>query len=225
MIQLQNITLTIKLRGEAELTVLDQISMSLEPGSFNLIKGPSGSGKSSLLSLMAGLRRPTHGDVLLDGQSISKIPDHFAAEMRRASIGFIFQKFHLVPGMTVQENIELPLMATKLSTTEVQARSNEWMNRFALHDLARTQSHLLSGGEQQRVAIARALINDPDLILADEPTTNLDHALFDSFLAYMDILKERNATLVLASHDPRFESHGRFDRVYHMEKGRILGQQ
>lgn len=222
MIILSHVNLSITDHSGLEKTILQDIDFHVSAGEFMLLMGPSGSGKSSLLSIIAGLRRPTDGDVLIDGLSISRIPDRFSSELRRAKIGFIFQKFNLISDLSVRENIILPLLPTSLPNETIRLRLSEVLNSLGLTQLENQTVNLLSGGEQQRVAIGRALINQPTIILADEPTANLDEALFEQFLNTLNVLKQSGVTLILASHDPRFLKTNLFDHQIQLLKGILL---
>jgi len=222
MIQLQKVSLEYSSSGKQQTKVIDEITLHIPAHQFVLITGRSGSGKSSLLSTMAGIRRPTSGDVIVNSRSISKLPDTFAAEMRRESIGFIFQKYHLVPDLTVLENTTLPLLPSSLSQREVDRRGTEVLSRFEMEEFCSRSVDSLSGGEQQRVAIARALVNRPKVLLADEPTANLDETLFDEFIGLLRQLKTSGITLIMASHDPRFSGNTLFDLHYKMEQGKLI---
>jgi putative ABC transport system ATP-binding protein len=221
MITLNNVYLRITDQSGLDKTLLKDVNFHLSRGEFGLLIGPSGSGKSSLLSIIAGLRRPTEGDVRIDGLSISRIPDRFSSELRRTQIGFIFQKFNLIPDLSVRENIILPLLPTSLSNETIQLRLSELLHSLGLMHLEHQTVNLLSGGEQQRVAIGRALINKPKIILADEPTANLDEDLFQQFLETLETLKQSGITLVLASHDPRFVKANLFDSKVQLLKGSL----
>jgi len=219
MISLKKINLNVTDRAGRHIMILKDIEFEIASKEFVLLLGPSGSGKSSLLSIIAGLVRPTSGRVEIDGKSISQIPDQFSAAMRRERIGFIFQKFNLIPDLSVVDNITLPLYPTDLTREAITERVNPLLASLELSDMADQQVNLLSGGEQQRVAIARALINKPDIILADEPTANLDEDLFQEFLSILDRLKSLGVTLILSSHDQRFSELDLFQSVYHLKKG------
>lgn len=193
--------------------VLDALNLEIEAGELVIIKGKSGSGKSTLLSLIAGILKPTGGEVFVEEQSISKLPDHFASAYRRDHIGIIFQKYNLIPDLSVEENILLPLYPLGISKDLLKEKAKEVMLAFSIEHKADSLAKNLSGGEQQRVAIARANIANPKIILADEPTANLDEKLS---LAFIDMLKQMKAigrTIVVATHDPLFFDLDFADRI------------
>lgn len=187
--------------GDREIHVLRGISFTVYSGEWVALTGPSGSGKSTLLGLLAGIDRPTQGAIRLDGMDITGLPESRLSRFRNDMIGMVFQSFHLIPTMTALENVEVPLY---ISPRRWQARklAQEMLERVGLGDRIRHQPHQLSGGEQQRVAIARALVTAPRLLLADEPTGNLDSATSKQVLALIGQLrKEMNLTVVMVTHD------------------------
>ncbi len=187
-----------------ETVALKDISFEVKDGELSILKGPSGSGKSTLLSIVAALLKPTSGDVEVDGKKIAKLPDNFASLYRRDNIGFIFQKFNLIPTLSVFENVILPLIPSNLSKKEIEQKAQKSMEKFSIDHKKNDLAKNLSGGEQQRVAIARALVNDPKIILADEPTANLDAKLSSNFLDFIKELHEEKKTILIATHDPIF---------------------
>ena len=187
-----------------ETVALKDISFEVKDGELSILKGPSGSGKSTLLSIIAALLKPTSGDVEVDGKKIAKLPDNFASLYRRENIGFIFQKFNLIPTLSVFENVILPLIPSNLSKQEIEQKAQNSMKKFNIDHKKDDLAKNLSGGEQQRVAIARALVNDPKIILADEPTANLDAKLSSSFLEFVKELHNEKKTILIATHDPIF---------------------
>lgn len=221
MIHLQNVTKTFG-KGQMCVHALKNISLHVNKGECAVLKGASGSGKSTILSLMAGLSKPTTGDIVINGKFISKLLDHFSAEFRRRNIGFIFQKFHLLPNLSVRENIIIPLIPENLSSEEITKRVEYVMNVLSLTPKASITTRLLSGGEQQRVAIARAMIHEPQIIIADEPTANLDTSLSESFIQAIRMLKQNGKTIVIATHDPLFFDLDYVDKVIEIKNGEIL---
>lgn len=201
------------------LLVLNDISLDVPRGEFLALQGASGSGKSTLLSLLAGLDRPTSGEIVLDGERLDPLAETDRARVRREKVGFVFQSFHLVPSLTVLENVQLPLAFRRGGFTH-QEKARELLERVALWDRAHFLPGKLSGGEKQRAAIARALINDPAVVFADEPTGNLDSMNGQRVL---DLLEEHTVkagrTLVLVTHDPDIAA--RADRRLHLKDGRI----
>jgi len=218
MITLENVS---KIYDE-NIKALQDISLEFDEGELVILKGVSGSGKSTILSLIAGLSKPTIGEVIVDGKKISKLPDHFAASYRRDNIGIVFQKYNLIPGLSVEENVLLPLFPLNLNRDIMKEKAGKVLQKFTIAHKTDVMVRNLSGGEQQRVAIARANINDPKIILADEPTANLDEKLSREFIAILRELKSKNRTIVVATHDPLFFELDFVDRVINLEHGKLL---
>ena len=199
MIELSNVSKVVT-SGSEDLTILHAVSLIIPRGQFVSVIGPSGSGKSTMLGLIAGLDNPTTGDISLDGQNITRMSEDELAEYRGAKLGFIFQSFHLIPSLTAYENILVPMEIMGLS--KATERAQKLLNEVGLHERGHHYPSQLSGGEQQRVAIARAFANEPPILLADEPTGNLDTNngthIFDLLLK---LNQERRTTLVLVTHD------------------------
>jgi putative ABC transport system ATP-binding protein len=222
MIELKNVTKIYNYKTSKELIALKDVNLRVEKNSFVLLKGPSGSGKSTLLSLMAGFTHPTFGRVLVNGEDISKMPDNFLTLFRRKNIGFIFQKFNLLEDISVFDNLIVPLIVDEISYKELRQRANNLMKRFQIYEKRDVIVRKLSGGEQQRVAIARALINEPLIILADEPTANLDSKLVSELFEILKKLKEEGRTIVVATHDERFERLDFIDKIFEVKEGNVL---
>ena len=222
MITLKNITKKYELNKNNTITALESININIKKGELVILKGVSGSGKSTILSLIASLTKPTEGEVIVDGHRVSKLPDNFASDYRQKSIGFVFQKYNLIPTLTVVDNILLPLVPTNPNQDEARVKLDRVMEQFNISDKRDTIVRNLSGGEQQRVAIARALINDPHIIIADEPTANLDELLSLDFIEMLRVLKESGKTIVVATHDPLFFELDIVDRIIEMQNGRVL---
>ena len=222
MIELKDITKVFKTTKTDTITVLDNINLTFNAGELIILKGVSGSGKSTILSLLAGLSKPTTGEVLIDEQRISKLPDDFATAYRQENIGFIFQKYNLIESLSVSENIMLPLYPLNLNSDELEVKAKEIMEKFQIDHKKDIDISNLSGGEQQRTAIARAHINDPKIILADEPTANLDAKLSQSFVEILKELKTKNKTIIVATHDPIFFDLEFVDRVVEIQNGEII---
>lgn len=208
-------------RGDTEVTALDGISLTLEAGTFVAVVGPSGCGKSTLLHLCGAMDRPSAGEVRLDGRSLAALDDDALTRMRRERIGFVFQFFNLLPTLTVAENIGLPLLLAGREPSASMARAGEWAERVGIsHRLDHAPSQL-SGGEAQRAAIARAVVHEPALLLADEPTGNLDS---ENGLRILDLLEDvsrrSDAALLLATHDAAVAAAA--DRKVAMRDGRIV---
>jgi len=207
-------------RGEETVHALKGVSLEILEGQFVSIMGPSGSGKSTLLHLMGGLDRPTHGEVILRGESIAGMSDSELSLFRRQKLGFIFQFFNLLPTLSALENVCLPRLLGNESLKKIEPRAREILTQMGLENRMDHKPDQLSGGEMQRVAIARALISDPALILADEPTGNLDTKTGESILALLrDMCKKTGKTIVMVTHDPKAASYG--NRLIRMKDGAL----
>ncbi|MRI59059.1 MAG: ABC transporter ATP-binding protein [Epsilonproteobacteria bacterium] len=222
MIECKRLTKIYNKGTPKEVVALRDVECRVGDGEFVLLMGPSGSGKSTLLALMAALTRPTSGKVVVDGEVVSKLPEDFSALFRHQKIAFIFQKFHLLDDLSVLENVALPLIPYVRSQKEIEARARRVMERFLIDHKAHQKVGKLSGGEQQRVAIARSMINDPPIILADEPTANLDARLSEQFMQILRELKRDGRTIVVATHDPRFLRVDGVDRVLNVREGHVF---
>ncbi len=208
--------------GEDPLTILDDVSFAVEPGASIAIVGASGSGKTTLLGLMAGLDSPTSGDVFIDGQALSVLGEDARASLRQRLLGFVFQSFQLLPALTALENVMLPLELAGADDADERART--WLDRVGLARRITHYPRQLSGGEQQRVAIARAFAGEPKLLMADEPTGNLDGATGVEVADLMFRLNlERGTTLVLVTHDLALAS--RCGRKLSLASGRLVGDE
>ena len=185
-----------------EVRAVEDVSLSIERGSFTVVKGPSGSGKTTLLALLGALERPTRGQVLFDGQNLGDCSGMELARVRRR-LGFVFQDFALIPNLSAEENITYPLIPRGIVRTERRQRARELLARFGMEAKLTTRAGSLSGGEQQRVAVARALAGQPEAVLADEPTSNLDPAMGQTLLAILRGLHGEGTTIVVSSHDPQ----------------------
>ena len=222
MIELRGILKQYEVNSADVVIALKDINLHVKNGELVVLRGASGSGKSTILSLIAALSKPTSGEVIVNGDRISKLPDNFASDFRRHSIGFVFQKYNLIPNLSVKENIILPLVPMNLETKEIEDKLLRVLKMFHIEHKENQLVKNLSGGEQQRVAIARANINNPQIILADEPTANLDEKLS---LHFIDILKELKAdgkTIVVATHDPLFFGLDIVDREIEIYQGSIV---
>ena len=206
------------------IVALDNIDLEVKEGELVILKGVSGSGKSTILSLIAGVLKPTSGDVLVDKKHIAKLPDHFSSQYRRDNIGFIFQKYNLIPTLSVEENIMLPLVPLNLDEEDLQEKLIHVMNMFTIVHKKEVIVKKLSGGEQQRTAIARANVNNPKIILADEPTANLDQKLSCEFIQILKKLKSLHKTIIVATHDPLFFDLDFVDKVIEMHNGKLQRQ-
>ena len=211
------------IRDEFHVVALKDVDLQIRKGEFVALMGPSGSGKSTLLHLVAAMDKPTDGEITVLGRNLRALSDNAIARWRNEHVGFIFQSFNLIPVLTAMENVELPLKLTNLSKKERLEHARTALNLVGLSDRLSHYPRQLSGGQEQRVAIARAIVTDPALILADEPTGNLDAASADEVLTLLSRLnQEYGKTIVMVTHDPhaaRFASH-----VYHLEKGELQAQ-
>lgn len=189
--------------GATVVRALDGVSLEIKRASFTVIMGPSGSGKSTLLYLIGGLDWPTSGSILVDGEEIQKLDENSLAVFRRRKVGFIFQSFNLIASMAAEENVSFPLRFSGVIPSERKTRSQALLDRVGLADRMTHKPTELSGGQQQRVAVARALINDPPLILADEPTGNLDSFSGISIMQLLSDLHKTGKTIIVVTHDPR----------------------
>jgi putative ABC transport system ATP-binding protein len=206
--------------GTETVRAVDDVSLTVAPGEFVAVYGPSGSGKTTLLLLAAGLMTPETGTVLFDGRNVSGLPPRDRALYRRRSVGFVFQSFHLMPGGTALENAALKLLADGWSMGRAEEAARPWLDRVGLSERADHRPAELSMGERQRVAVARALVNEPRLLLADEPTGSLDSKRGRETLGLLrDICREREIPVLLVTHDP--QATGFVDRVHTLRDGRL----
>lgn len=220
IIALENVTKTYHV-GEVETRALDAVSLTIAEGEFTALVGPSGSGKTTLLQLMGCLDKPNSGVVRINGQDVTRLNANQRADLRRAQIGFIFQFFALVPVLNAYENVELPLLLNGVDGKERHNRVMELLNAVGLADRAKHRPDQMSGGEQQRVAIARALAPRPLMVLADEPTANLDTVNGEQAMQIMQRLNQETGTaFIFATHDPRVVAFAR--RVVKLRDGRVV---
>jgi putative ABC transport system ATP-binding protein len=222
VLETQNLTKQYRM-GEVMVTALDQVDFAVRRGEFVAIMGPSGSGKSTLLHLLGGLDTSTTGEVLLAGQPLSKLSDEQITKMRRQKVGFIFQFYNLLPTLSAAENVALPLLIDGQPARPHRERIQELLALVGLADRAGHRPDQLSGGQQQRAAIARAFVHAPEIVLADEPTGNLDSRAGTAILELLRrSCRELQATIVMVTHDPRAASYA--DRVVFLKDGRIVEQ-
>jgi putative ABC transport system ATP-binding protein len=220
VIELENVTKIYTL-GEIETRALDSVSLTIEDGEFAAIVGPSGSGKTTMLQMMGCLDKPNSGAVIINGQNVSQLSANQQADLRREQIGFVFQFFALVPVLSAYENVELPLLLNAVGADERKRRVMSLLDAVGLADRVKHRPDQMSGGQQQRVAIARALATEPSLVLADEPTANLDTANGQQAMEIMQRLNQETGTaFVFATHDEQVISFAR--RVIKMRDGRIV---
>ncbi|RKG73725.1 ABC transporter ATP-binding protein [Corallococcus exercitus] len=217
MVRLQGVSKTYR-RGTVEVPVLAAVDLTIDTGAFEAFMGPSGSGKSTLLNLVSGLDRPTTGSVEVAGRDLAEMDDRALSDWRAAHVGFVFQLYNLIPVLTAAENVELPLLLTPLTRGERRRHVAAALELVGLTHRVSHRPPQLSGGEQQRVAIARAIVSDPDLIIADEPTGDLDRKAAEAVLDLFGVLhRDLHKTLVMVTHDPHAAE--RAERVHHLDKG------
>ncbi len=208
--------------GRRSLAVLRELSLEVAPGEFVALRGASGAGKSTLLHLLGGLDRPDGGEVWFAGKNLASLPGSELAHLRNFKVGFVFQAYHLLPEMDALENVCLPARIARVPAKDAEARGRELLARVGLKERVEHRPPELSGGERQRVAIARALINEPQLILADEPTGNLDSRTGDEIIELLcSLVAERKATLIVATHDAHVAD--RAPKTIHLVDGKIQG--
>ena len=221
-IQLRQVSKSYK-RGGQRVPVLESLNLQVARGDFLALMGPSGSGKSTLLNLIAGIDRPDSGQIFVEGRDIAQLSESALAQWRATHVGFIFQFYNLIPVLTAYENVELPLQLGRLDATARRARVTQALAMVGLADRMDHTPGELSGGQQQRVAIARALITDPALIVADEPTGDLDRQSAEDILNMLERLnREMGKTILMVTHDPKAAEHAR--AVLHLEKGQLEGE-
>src|SRR5882724_7711715 len=219
MVELRNVT-KIYQQGEINVTALNNISLDIQSGEFLALMGPSGSGKSTLLHLIAGIDRPTTGECRVQGVDVTRLSESELADWRNQNVGFVFQTFNLIPVLTAYENVELPLLLTRLNRKQRRHQVNTALELVGLADRAHHLPRQLSGGQEQRVAIARALVTSPRLVVADEPTGNLDSQSAHDVLGILQVLsKTAGKTVIMVTHDPKAAAFG--SRTIHLEKGEL----
>ena len=220
LVTTRNLTKTYQ-RGPEEVQVLHGIDLEIPEGDFVALMGPSGSGKSTLLNLIGGLDTPTGGEIEINGQRIDSLGAGQLAHWRSNHVGFVFQFYNLMPALTAQKNVELPLLLTKLSGSQRRRNAEIALQLVGLADRGRHRPNELSGGQQQRVAIARAIVSDPTLLICDEPTGDLDRQSAEEILALLQTLnREHGKTIVMVTHDPKAADHAR--RTLHLDKGVLV---
>ena len=222
VVEIINVTKTYNQGKINEVTAVKNTSLKINKGSLVVLKGSSGSGKTTLLSLIGCQTKPTKGEVIIQGKNVSKLPEKFMNLHKRKNIGFIFQHFQLIAGMSVLDNIMLPLIPEGISLKKRKKRATRLLEQFNLVHRGQFKTSSLSGGEQQRVAIARALINSPGILLADEPSAHLDSVLTNDLLNYISRLKQLGQTILITSHDPIIYQNSIVDQVFEMKDGQII---
>ncbi len=213
----------VYVRGKQQVEVLHRIDLEVKQGDFLALMGPSGSGKTTLLNLIGGLDRPTSGSISIGGERIDQLSSAALSRWRAARVGFVFQFYNLMPMLSAQRNVELPLLLTKLSAAERRKRASIALALVGLSDRASHKPTELSGGQQQRVSIARAIVSDPTLLVCDEPTGDLDRQSAEDVLSLLQALnRDQGKTIVMVTHDPRAAE--RAGQVLHLDKGSLVEQ-
>lgn len=222
LIQIKNVVKHYS-RGKQKVEVLHGITLDIPKGDFVALMGPSGSGKTTLLNLIGGLDQPTAGEILVDGKRIDKLGSSELSRWRAVNVGFVFQFYNLLPVLTAERNVELPLLLTKMGSAERLKRAQVALEIVGLKDRARHKPRELSGGQEQRVAIARALVSDPALLVCDEPTGDLDRTTADEILTLLQRLnREYGKTIVMVTHDPKAAEYA--NRTVHLDKGTLVAE-
>ena len=222
MVQARNVTKVYE-RGKQKIEVLHGLTLDIPKGDFVALMGPSGSGKTTLLNLIGGLDKPTSGEITVGGKRIDQLGSGQLANWRAHNVGFVFQFYNLMPVLTAEGNVELPLLLTKLSGAQRRKNVSVALEVVGLADRAKHKPRELSGGQEQRVAIARALVSDPQLLVCDEPTGDLDRKTADEILGLLQVLnRDHGKTVVIVTHDPKAAEFAR--RTLHLEKGQLLEQ-
>jgi putative ABC transport system ATP-binding protein len=208
-------------KGKETIAIFDHLDLAIPRGDFIAVMGPSGSGKTTLLNLLGGIDRPDDGEIHVAGERIDRMSEGGLARWRAAHIGFIFQFYNLMPMLTAAQNVELPLLLTRLGRKERRSHVETALGIVSLADRVKHYPREMSGGQQQRVAIARAIVSDPDLLLADEPTGDLDRTTADEILSILQLLnRDLGKTIVMVTHDPAAAKYAR--RVLHLDKGKFI---
>ncbi|HEX7060744.1 MAG TPA: ABC transporter ATP-binding protein [Woeseiaceae bacterium] len=222
MIQIRDVSKVYR-RGKQQVEVLHHINLDVESGDFLALMGPSGSGKTTLLNLIGGLDAPSSGSITVGGERIDRLGAGALARWRAAYVGFIFQFYNLMPTLSAQKNVELPLLLTKLGRAQRRKNAAIALQLVGLADRAAHKPGELSGGQQQRVAIARAIVSDPELLVCDEPTGDLDRQSAEEVLALLELLnREHGKTIVMVTHDPKAAEHAK--HILHLDKGTLVEQ-
>ncbi len=222
MIDIRNVRKIFNQGRPNEVTAIDGVDLKVKMGDVTVLKGPSGSGKTTLLTILGCMARPTAGRIFLADREITSLPERFLTEIRRERFGFIFQHLNLIKGISALENIMAPAYPKGEKFSSLRKRSMELLDMFGLSHRATARIEWLSGGEAQRVAIARALVNNPSIIIADEPTAHLDTRLSREFMEIMKALKEGGKTIIFASHDPIVFDSELADAVVEMRDGKVV---
>ncbi len=222
LVSIQNVTKSFR-RGSEDIHVLSNLNLEVKEGEFLALMGPSGSGKSTLLNLIGGLDRPTSGSVSIGGQGIERLSDRQLADWRARHVGFVFQFYNLLPVLTAERNVELPLLLTHLSKSQRKEHVKVALDVVGLSHRTKHYPRTMSGGEQQRVGIARGIVTDPTILLCDEPTGDLDRKSGDEILSLLQALnREHGKTIIMVTHDPH--ASARATRTVHLDKGQLSNE-
>jgi putative ABC transport system ATP-binding protein len=222
MVQVRDVSKVYE-RGKQKVPVLQGLTLDIPKGDFVALMGPSGSGKTTLLNLIGGLDQPSSGEILVGGSRIDKLSAGQLAKWRAGNVGFVFQFYNLMPVLTAEGNVELPLLLTRLGKAQRRKNVGVALEVVGLSDRAKHKPRELSGGQEQRVAIARAIVSDPQLLVCDEPTGDLDRKTADEILRLLQALNEQHGkTIVMVTHDPKAAEYAK--RILHLEKGQLLEQ-
>jgi len=222
LVEIRNVSKVYE-RGKQKVEVLHHIDLDIAKGDFFALMGPSGSGKTTLLNLIGGLDSPTEGSITVGGERIDTLGEGALAKWRSSHVGFVFQFYNLLPMLSAQKNVELPLLLTKLSAAERKRNAGIALQLVGLADRATHKPTELSGGQQQRVAIARAIVSDPDLLVCDEPTGDLDRQSAEDVLGLLQMLnRDHGKTIIMVTHDPKAAEHAR--HTLHLDKGTLVEQ-
>jgi len=224
VIQLRDVKKVFNQGRGNELWAVRGVTLDLEPHRVTVLRGPSGSGKTTLLSMIGALSRPTSGRIALDGKPLSNLPERFMTEVRRSTFGFVFQRFNLIRGLSVLENVMLPAYPLAPEYCTLKQKAHALLTQFGLARRVADKVEWLSGGEAQRTAICRALINEPRILIADEPTANLDSALSRELVGLICGLVDLDTTVLVSSHDPIVSESARVSRVVEMRDGLLAGE-
>ncbi|MBF0344635.1 MAG: ABC transporter ATP-binding protein [Nitrospirae bacterium] len=222
MVRIEGISKVYNTGLPDEMLAITDVSLEIGRGEMVVLKGPSGSGKTTLLGIIGCMVRPTQGKVVINDKDVVKLPERFLTQIRRKTFGFIFQHFNLIPGISVRENVCLPLYPTNIPHAVMKDRVQAVLKSLEIHHKINTEVTRLSGGEKQRVAIARALINDPEMLLADEPTAHLDSKLSEDLIVILRRLSAEGKTIIIASHDTIVYDKPYLNRIVEMRHGKVI---
>jgi putative ABC transport system ATP-binding protein len=223
MIRLEGVSKIYNQGMPDEVRAITDVSLEIKEGEVVVLKGPSGSGKTTLLSLIGCMTRPTSGRIIVKGKEVSRLPERFLTDIRRRTFGFVFQEFNLIMDISIRENVMLLLYPTGMGYHEMRKRASSLLGRFGLTERAGHPVRHLSGGQKQRVAIARALINNPEVLLLDEPTAHLDAGHSEELLQMLSSFRDDGRTIIIATHDPLVYEREFVDRVIEMRDGVVKG--